>query len=351
MVMDQNIDFAVRFPFTQTAKELLVSKGIVVSNRLADLAVERILGTLTGSGRKSTLVHEGEKLEEIASYAAARMMLGFMKNTYLINKYAIAEAKRASHYIGKASQAEFDRIAQELGIVAQGSGDKLRVSLPVYLKNSPRSIDYRLVNRNVDSGWVPINHHEWARLLEEAVKIHVEHVPYLKEAPLEIKEAAKRLMKKLPKPKTIELGTGNWKQETGIQDSGRETRDAHGSTGPETQDQLIHPQCIEALLEDVRQHKNLAHQARWFLAVYLIKKGASDDDLNALFSLLPDYVEKITRYQIAHARKQNYSIPTCASVLSYGLCRAHCGIKNPGQYRGLRKDESKKKIVEGTETK
>lgn len=305
-----NIDFAVRYPFTRAARDLLKKNQVKISGRLTELAIERILAALKGAARRTATVHEGEKIEEVASYAAARMILGYAKNSYLINKFAVAESKRASHYLSNAPSEEFEFIAAELGVVAEQKGNSLVVPLPVYLRCSPRSVDYRLVNREVKNGVVKIIKREWIRLVEEAIRFNAERIPYAKayakDAPAEIKSAVKELMIKLPRTQP----------------------------SPYITDKTSQPPCIDFMLEDVRQHKNLPHQARWYLAVYMIKKGASDDDLLSLFSMLPDYNEKITRYQIAHARKQGYSVPSCATVLSYGLCRAQCGIKNPLGWRG-----------------
>ncbi len=301
-----NLDFAVRYPFTNEAKELLKASGIKISERLAELAIERILAAINGVTKKTTAIHEGEKLEEIASFAAARMLLGYLRSSYVINKFAVAESKRASHYLSNADKEEFEKIANELGVIAQQKYGNIYAPLVVYLKFSPRSIDYRLVTRDLFNGQVKISRREWIRLTEEAVRFHIERIPVVKEVQPEIKNAAKKLLVRLPR---VELPSYPI-------------------------DKTSNAPCIEALLEDARQHKNLPHQARWYLAVYLIKKGASDDDLLRIFSMLPDYNEKITRYQITHARKQGYSVPSCASVLSYGLCRARCGIRNPLEWRG-----------------
>lgn len=305
----EKIDFAVRYPFSSSAKRLLSENGITVTERLAEQAAARIKAALTGSIPRSTALHQSQKLEEIATYATARMMLGYLNNSYLKSKYAIAEAKRASAYLRSADAEEIEAVAAELGL--QRSADNTSISLPLYLKYCPKSTPYRLINRQVVRGFVKIKEGEWIRLLEEAIRFRVEKLMIVKKPPHHIIEAAERLRKSLPQPKIA-------------------------ATAPPGD----YPPCIKALLDAIRQHQNLPHTARWFLAVYLIKRGNDDSAIHALFSLLPDYSERITRYQLSHARKQNYSVPSCATVLSYGLCTSRCGIKNPLQWKG-KKDERK----------
>ena len=52
-----------------------------------------------------------------------------------------------------------------------------------------------------------------------------------------------------------------------------------------------------------------------------------------LFSNFPDFKEKISRYQIEHAKKQAYVSPACGTVRGYGLCVANCRIGNPLNWR------------------
>ena len=132
--MVSNLDFAVRYPFTNEAKELLKASSIKISEQLAELAIERILSALNNVAKKTTAIHESEKLEEVASYAAARMLLGYLKSSYIINKFSISEAKRASYYLSNASKEEFEKVAEYLGVFAQQKDGEVLISLPIYLR-------------------------------------------------------------------------------------------------------------------------------------------------------------------------------------------------------------------------
>ncbi len=165
-----------------------------------------------------------------------------------------------------------------------------------------------------------ITYEEKKRLVEEAVKKHIEIIPLVKDPPDIIKSAGKSLVEELPKAESRII--------------------ANVKEGD-------HPPCVMRLLEEMKKHQNLPHQARLFLATYLIAAGMNDDEITGLFSMLPDFNEKVTRYQVGHIRKKGYNVPSCATVMTYGLCCAVCRIGSPLNWHSL-DDYRKKAIREGT---
>ncbi|MEM4272624.1 MAG: hypothetical protein QXH30_03455, partial [Candidatus Bilamarchaeaceae archaeon] len=93
------------------------------------------------------------------------------------------------------------------------------------------------------------------------------------------------------------------------------------------------PPCIEKLLEVAKSHQNLGHQGRWALAVYLINKGLAEEKILQIYSNFPDYDERISKYQVRHARERGYKMPACTMMMSYGLCVADCGVGNPLRWK------------------
>ncbi len=295
-------DFCVKYPFSKKAKELLDSENIQLSDEIVARGLERVKKALAGETSRSSAFHKSDKVDEVASYAAARMVLGYMRNRYLTNRFAVAEAKRANHYLSGEEATVVDEVAAEFGIVSSSTGGKLFVPIPTFVKFAPKSIDYKLINRNVHAGKVELIYREKIRLTEEAVKKRAEHIPIVKNAPESVKKAAEVLKAELPKlepMKTITFKEGD------------------------------NPPCIERLLEQVKKHENLNHQARWSLAVYLVGKGMGIEKVVSLYSNLPDFNEKMTRYQLEHIKKRGYTMPGCSTMLTYGLCCAECRIGNP----------------------
>jgi len=309
------LDFSLRYPFSSSAKALLESKGTQLSERLVELAMERIKQSLNGTLAKSSALHEEGKFEEITTFAVARMILGHLRNSYLINKFAVEESKRMHAYLNTEPEHVVNKVGAELGVEAQVDGNRFLMDIPVFLSYAPKSVHYRLINREISNGKVAVSKEERKRLMEEAARKRMEKIPLVRDPPDMIKKAGKELLELLPKPKlpSINAKPGD------------------------------HPPCVDKLLEAVKKHQNLPHTARWFLATYMIAIGMSDEQIIAVYSNLPDYSERITKYQVEHARKKGYSVPSCATVSTYGLCVANCRVGIPINWhtRDVPKEESK----------
>ncbi len=308
-----DIEFCVRYPFTAAAKSAIEEKGITITERIVELALERIKSALkTGLIPESAAFHEEDRMENIASYAAARMILGYSKNRFLINKYAVAESKRASGYLEKERDAVCNQVAAEFGIVPIEKNSAHLLPVYVYVKYAIKNNEhYKLINRELSDGFVKIKPREKVRLVEEAARKHMEKIPLVKNPPELIKQAAESLKEYLPKIQVIES----------VVDI------VSGALPP----------CIEKLMDSMKKHENLSHQSRWYLAVYLLGRGMPIEQLVSLYSNLPDYNEKITRYQLEHAKKKGYAVPACATVLTWGLCCADCKIGSPLNWQKLGK--------------
>jgi len=300
--MGEGLDFAVRYPFTSTARELLKSDGFSeITDEVVELAVSRITDSLSEKTRKRVYISSSGKKEGLLAYATARVILGYMRNRYITNKFAVNESKKVHSYLNEEDEDVIEKVAGELGIKTKTVNGKLLVPLPVFLRFTPRSPHYHLINRHILNGFVLIENQEKKRMIEEAVRKHLERVPLVKNPPARVVEAARKIMEELPK---------------------QETRAAAPLEGS-------HPPCIAELIDAVKKHQNLSHVSRFYLAVYLIGIGLSDEKITRFYSNFPDFSEKITRYQLEHARKRGYSVPACSTVVSYGLCRANCRIGTP----------------------
>jgi len=307
------LDFAVRYPFTAEAKKFM--EGVELTDRIVELAVARIKKALDGDDRPRVVLHDSDKEEEVASFAAARMMLAHLRNPFLTNRFAVNESKLARSRIDKADAEEREAVARSFGIVTREEGGMV-LDLPTYLKYSPRSVDYLLINKRLARGMVWIKESEKNRIVEEAVKKHIEKLPFVRDAPESIVRAGEKLIAELPK------APGRISAPLNVKD---------------------HPPCVEKLLESAQKHENIPHQARYYLATYLLTIKMPDEDIVQIFSNFPDYAEKITRYQVGQIKKKAYSVPACATVLGYGLCCAVCRIGSPLNWHTL--DDGRKGAI------
>jgi DNA primase large subunit len=86
------------------------------------------------------------------------------------------------------------------------------------------------------------------------------------------------------------------------------------------------------------------------MATYLLGIGKTVDEIVALFPRVPDFNEKVTRYQVEHLAglkggRTRYKSPSCGTLQTHGLCfkTVECDdIKNPIQFGRKRVQLDKK---------
>jgi hypothetical protein len=67
----------------------------------------------------------------------------------------------------------------------------------------------------------------------------------------------------------------------------------------------IRPQ-VSVLIERARQGVNLSHRQRLAITLEFLARGYGDEEILEIFSSLPDFDERKTRYYIEHARRAGY---------------------------------------------
>ncbi len=94
------------------------------------------------------------------------------------------------------------------------------------------------------------------------------------------------------------------------------------------------PPCMKRIFEEAREGSNLSHHERFAIATFLVNIGAEEDEIVDLFRNLPDFNEKITRYQVEHlmgkrGSGKRYLTYSCETMKTLGLCIGECKVKNP----------------------
>ncbi|MEM3060524.1 MAG: hypothetical protein QXG33_03760 [Candidatus Anstonellales archaeon] len=305
-----NLLFCAKYPFTREAKEYVKGAGVSLDTDILRRAEKRVVSAIQeGKIPPFSEVLPSTYPIEIFSYAAARMIISGMKSRYFISRYAIAESKRSSEYLRKDPEENLKKIMDELKIFCSYSQDNTLMPLFAYLKYSPKDTHYKLSKMKIKGGFVIFEHDEKNKLIritEEAIRKSIESsLPVVSPTPPEVKRIAQRLSQELshPKPPKTTIGSENI------------------------------PPCIRELLDRLALSENLPHTARWVLAVYLLNSGMSPENVINAFRTAPDYSEETTKYQVTHIKEKKYSMPSCATMDTYGLCNATCGCLNPLRYR------------------
>jgi len=305
-----DLAFCAHYPFSRQAKEYVSQHGIELTSGILGKAEERVKDAISEGGRLKRVAELPAAMEEeLALYAAARMIISAAANRYLINRYSVAEAKRARDYFDSDDSGHpqyLEEVAADFGIRFEKSGENFLLPLAAYLSFTPRSVDYKLTNRIVAAGKVRVKKNERRRILEEAVKKRMESsLPIRAEFPEEVKAAGAKILALLPKLEATIVKVG----------------------------QENYPPCIKKLLEDLAMNVNVPHTGRVALAIYLVNAGAKDDQIVEYFRHAPDFSEKTTRYQVEHVRAHKYRMASCSTMDSWGICIADCHCGSPLNYR------------------
>ncbi len=182
----------------------------------------------------------------------------------------------------------------------------------------PNDPDWAPINRPVISGWVFLKRGELPRLLKEAYKAAMWDIwQEMSNDPI----FAGRLKALVPPEVAEALGR--------LKDRYSAVAQVR-STGP-------WPPCMAGLWDALRRGENLPHTARFALASFLLAVGWDVDRVVDAFRAVPDFDEKVTRYQVQHIAGQaggrkRYSVPNCQTLNGWGLCPGPCGVRHPLQY-------------------
>ncbi len=298
------------YPFTEDAAkrvrcldyslESLLSKTSYKTVR--SRALERVSGAIGGGIPESRANTDAEHLTELLSYPLARVMVSCLDDPILLRRYALAEAKLAYKRMQNEG-AGLLMLANDLGLHPQGLGPRmLHFSEYIRAARSMHSAKWKLVNRDLNEGYLTVTDEELKRLMEEIVREKV-----LRGLPLPVDENICEKLADYLNPLKAELDIIRARQKV---DLGKVEESAF-------------PPCIRKMLSDSAKGINLAHTARFALVSFLLQINMSPDLVIALFNTSPDFDEEKTRYQVEHIAGSSgtqYKPPSCATMTTYGNC-------------------------------
>ena len=257
-------------------------------------------------------------------YQTARLIVEKIGDNRLKQYQAEAESKAVNKNLSK-ERDEFviDLIHRAFQWDIDFIGQKgYKASLPHYLQSfdalmpfenflevAPRfhSDEWKLVNRYVESGLVPIRKSELYRLIAEKFKVliiqsSIQVPPLPKNLTHAVQQIESELRTKLKKTEPIKFT--------------KKTVNAF-------------PPCISAMHESALQGKNLSHEARFTLASFLLKIGMTQDEVFGIFKAAPDFVRGLAEYQVRHIASKSggegYTPPSCRKMQGNSLCPVYLG--------------------------
>ena len=157
----------------------------------------------------------------------------------------------------------------------------------------------------MDKGYILLSSKEFARVIQEALRLRINQELDIRKCSKIIKETfksdimriSKLVSKQRKKIDTIPLGRLDINK--------------------------LSP-CMKELLKSIQSGENVPHMGRFALVAFLNSLKLNTNEILQLFSTAPDYEEEKTRYQVEHisgkTSSTSYTSPGCEKMRSYGIC-------------------------------
>lgn len=314
------------YPFLPEAQGLLASRGIKMTGLSGstigcfylDQAAGRIILALNGK----TVYPESDDdvVSDIITYVLARVLVSCTKDKRTIDRLCRMEAARVYAYFhAEENQLLKKRVCEELGLETNDG------SLPVIryaeLASRVRDAKWRLINREVENGRVLVSADEMDVLIAERIRNILSSG-----LPLDVPEALAK--EYLPWSDRVLAAV----QERTLAEFG-------------TIDESAYPPCIQSLISAAAAGVNLTHSGRFSMTAFLHNVGMNNEQIAGIFARSPDYNPDMTNYQVDHILTNEYTTPSCATMLTHGVCvnkdRLCESVSHPLNYY-----RSKKKMLE-----
>ncbi|NPA85816.1 MAG: hypothetical protein GXO42_00180 [bacterium] len=259
--------------------------------------------------------------EYFFSFIAAKYIIAHLPQLFL-QRFAETEAEIARRLLlleYSSSPENFESVLEHVGLPVLPAEqavpghflpEQLKYALPVpeyirYTYNLKSNPSWQLTQRLVLLGYVLLEHEDVARIFKERYRQRiVETTPVLREPVFEeVREIVQRLLSRF------------------------RVRQVAGSSLPEQLEfrEEALPPCMRLLYEKLLMGANLSHRERFHLAAFLLHVGLSVDDIFRLFARLPDFNERICRYQLEHIAGlrggcKKYKPGSCKTLENDGIC-------------------------------
>ncbi|MFP4174254.1 MAG: DNA primase regulatory subunit PriL [Halobacteriales archaeon] len=304
-----------RYPFFEAAREEVAGRAErlvdVVDDAVLDRAEDRVTTALREGNTGEAEIPENVSAQtELFSYPVARAVVSVIDEHPVTRRYAWAESVTARdrffHDLTSEKGATFRRIVDEFGMeVGEAEVDGIyRMEVGDFLELSSGMSDeeWKLVNREVEEGWVRVTKDDVLELSREAVRERVADG-----LPLFVPEEARDAV------------------EPAVERVREVVADADITTEIDRVEESEFPPCMETLLAEVREGKHLEHHSRFAITSFLTNIGMDTDEIIETYEVNPGFGEEMTRYQTDHIRGDTgpteYTCPSCSTMVTYGDCR------------------------------
>ena len=331
-----------KYPFLDEAGEYVKARDLSLVdmsqpdfNRVIGRAKKRVLQAIRSREVSGEI---GTPEIEILSFPIALMLVKATNLEHLISRYSHAEAIRVENLLKDEREdliVEMFRNILKINVILVTSKigfSKLNYKIPImdYLRRATHfhEIEWKLINRMVDEGYVYLKSSELIRLIRQEIENKIRD---------KLKEM---VIPQLPDNfiKTIQELSSISPPPPKLSDMMKITPDKY-------------PPCVTTALDMLKKGENLPHYGRFLLTTYLVNIGGSVEEIMSLYSRSPDFNERITKYQVEHIAglrggRVKYTCPSCRTLVTHSFCFRikECNeIRNPLQFGRKTNLRSKRK--------
>ncbi len=320
-----------KFPFLREAAAHIRAEKITLEELLTEAAYARARNL--GKGRVIEALEKGPPTERVAidaadqlaqllAYPVARILVSANADHYLIRRFALREAMAAELRLETESDGLVLHLAAELGLDLRREGGGFRLHFTDFLRytNTMREPPWKLINQQLDEGYVHLRRAKVLRILRNGVERHIEEG-----LPIPVNDAIEAAFRR------------DLAEIHGLLEAKKATFKAD-DLGKASITRF--PPCMYNLLAQIQNHENVPHMGRFAIVSFLHHIGLGNEEIYRVFGDVPDFAADITKYQIDHitgtTSATEYTPPECSTMKSYGLCpgpdRLCLHIKHPLSY-------------------
>ncbi|MEM0133968.1 MAG: hypothetical protein QXU18_01895 [Thermoplasmatales archaeon] len=302
-------DVVEKYPFLRRGLIQYFGEGISLKTFLEDneYYIQKSADLLFKimSGEDASFPLNGE--ERVKSYIITKIILTYIRDYFISARYAIRERKVLYDNLEKESDIrKLKIVSSELNVEIEKEDEKFLIPITSFLKNAVvfNDKELKLCNQELRNGYVVASKHVLSKIVREAFyRKYMQEVNEVVEFPPEV-----NLMLKPYVSEVISRGL--------------EIRQERANLGPLNEKSF--PPCLSEIIDQMKKGANVSHAGRFFLVTFLHRIGLPNDEILKYFGEVPDFAEKITKYQIEHitgtGRGREYSVPSCQTLGSLGLC-------------------------------
>jgi DNA primase large subunit len=336
----------LQFPWLQGSSELLFSTimpGIDYQTQPIPVIVQQILAKFPILPSRilhvvNQIITKNEEFdtptddwEHLALYPLLQILISMLNNHVLGNGLANLYAKHCKDTMTRSdlrtlfSDKILSTIGANIGVRCEPFPGKsinnikygFRTDIPSFLEVATQipGEEWKLINRHVERGVVYLLKQDVIMLIREMVR---------KKTKPDFSHMDKELNAELRRIPEVENILD--KIELLIEQHTQRFQTDFLTEGERVGSDLFAP-CIRAILFKANQGENLAHMERLAIAFYFLNTNHSVEETVDIFRTLPDFDEKISRYQVEFATGQGgkgkkYTMFACAKLKTLHLCKA-----------------------------